>query len=90
MRKEMIVSDIVARVIAMSIWTLVGVTVAFSSRMPLAVAVVLRTICTVWTIYAISDNAATAFGLLKQLWQKPKRRHVTVDLKRGTITETKD
>ena len=89
MRKDVIMCSIVARTINMAIWALICITSIFSNRMPITAAIVLRTLCAAVAVLKMWGCGNGVVDLLKQLWRKPERRHVTVDLKRGTVTETK-
>ncbi len=67
---------------------LVIICLIFGGIMPAVLSAVLRTVAVMLALYYCVKSGEVMVQALIEVIQQPRRRHVIVDLKRGTIKET--
>lgn len=88
MRKEKLMRNVKFEAAVLAGCIIIGITSVFSDMMPIAMATIFKIVSAVISIVVGGKAWDKLMVSWKALNQMPQRRHVLVDLRKGTIKET--
>lgn len=88
MRKEKLMRNIKFEGAVLTACMIIGFTSVFSDMMPIAIATIFKIVSAVIAIFVGGKAWDRMMDSWKQLNQLPQRKHILVDLRKGTIKET--